>query len=87
MALNDSFFEEILPATKRLLEIDPDNEKSTVVRGIALMKTGSLDQAESVFNRYIQNNGPTGIILTNLAKVYAEQGEEEKSLKTLFHLI
>ncbi len=51
---------------------------------IVYMKNSSIDKAEKVLKEYIKLYGKTGIILTNLAKVYYEQGSEERGLAALW---
>lgn len=46
MAQNDGFHNDVVEASGRLLQIDTDQERSHVVRGIVLMKTGDLDGSE-----------------------------------------
>ena len=84
MALNDEFGNEVLNASDRLLQIDPDKERSHVVRAIVLLKTGDLDGSERVLSDYVTGFGATGTVLTNLAKVHAERGDEERAAKTLW---
>ena len=84
MALNDGFAEDVLEATKRLMAIDPIPERSHTMRAIALMKTGDLDGAEATLSAFVEQHGATGSILTNLAKIYAERGDSERSEATLW---
>jgi len=84
MAMNDGFFTEVLEASERLLAIDGNSERAHTVRGIVLMKTGDLDGAEDAFQQFIRQNGPTGSLLTNLAKVYSQRGQKERSEAVLW---
>jgi tetratricopeptide (TPR) repeat protein len=84
VSLNDGFFNEVRDASKRLLQIDPNKERSFTVRAIVLMKTDDLDGAESILSQYIKDHGPTGMILTNLAKVYSARGDHSQAEKTLW---
>lgn len=86
-AIQDGFLKDVIAASKRLIEIDPNHERSTTVRGIVLMKNGSLDEAERLFNDYTEINGESGIILTNLAKVYFEKNNKSESEKILRHAL
>lgn len=86
-ALNDGFVNDIVDASSRLLAIDAIPERSHAIRGIVLMKTGRFDDAESILLAGIDRVGETGTLLTNLAKVYAEQGETTKSDQTLWRSI
>src|SRR5438067_6278100 len=81
--LRDNFAEELLEASQRLVEIDPDPERAATARGIVLMKTGDLDGAEAVLSRYLAQHEPSGVILTNLAKVAAERGQHDRAHQLL----
>lgn len=83
-ALSDGFYGDVLPASARLFQIDPLRERAHTVRGIVLMKTGDLDGAEQVLTEYLDKFGPSGTVLTNLAKVQAERGLEADSEATLW---
>jgi tetratricopeptide (TPR) repeat protein len=87
MALHDGFFDDILEATERLVKIDSNQERSHVVRGVTLMKLGQLDLAEQAIKNGLERCGETGSLLTNLAKIYAERGDEEKAQEILWHSI
>ncbi|HTW94047.1 MAG TPA: tetratricopeptide repeat protein, partial [Tepidisphaeraceae bacterium] len=67
----------------RLREIDKNVERSTVVKGIYLMQTGKTGEAERLFDEYLSQHGDSGVILTNLAKLYFERGEKERAEETL----
>lgn len=86
-ALKDEFYSEIMEATERLLEIDNDFERSYTVRSILLMKIGKPNEAKEMLNDYIENYGKTGVILTNLAKTYAEEGDYETAYKILWEAL
>ena len=77
--LRDDFAADLLDASEHLVEIDPDPERATTARGIVLMKTGDADGAEEVLRRYHGQHDPSGVILTNLAKVAAERGDDERA--------
>jgi tetratricopeptide (TPR) repeat protein len=77
--LRDDFAEDVLDASEHLTEIDPDPERATTARGIVLMKVGDLDGAEEVLRRYHGQHDPSGVILTNLAKVAAERNDHDRA--------
>lgn len=85
--LNDGFAADLMPAAARLVEIDSDPERSHTVQGIVLMKNGELDQAETALRAGIAKVGATGTLLTNLAKVFAERGEQGTADQTLWQAI
>ena len=83
-ALKDEFFDEIKNATERLLEIDKDTERSYIARSILLMKIGKSNNANKLLRDYIKIFGKTGVIMTNLAKTYAEQGDHDSAEQVLW---
>lgn len=87
LAANDGFFVDILQAANRLHEIDHDRARSTCILGIVLMKQNRLDAAEKLYRDFITTHGDVGVILTNLAKVYAEQNKNVQAEETLWHAL
>jgi len=87
MSLHDGFYPEILEATEVLLKIDSDKERSHTVRSILLMKVDKLDDAEEVLKNYIKEFSATGVILTNLAKIYDERNNVVESEKILWEAL
>lgn len=85
--LTDGFAADLLPASERLLEIDDDPERSHTIRGIVLMKNGLLDAAEDAFRKGMTKAGETGVLLTNLAKVFAERNDQIGADKTLWQAV
>ncbi len=86
-ALHDGFFEEAIKYSEILVEIDAQNSRGTIILGIAYMKCKRLDDAMRVFNNFIKTFGDDGIVLTNLAKVYAEKGNQLKAESILWHAL
>ncbi|CPR17952.1 tetratricopeptide repeat protein [Brenneria goodwinii] len=82
--MNDGFAADLIPAAERLVEIDDIPERSHVILGIVLMKNGRLDDAERALRAGIEKSGATGTLLTNLAKVFAERGEDARADETLW---
>lgn len=87
MSLNDHFFEDCLKPAQHLYEIDRNIERSTTILAIVNLKTGRINEAKSLLETYLKRHGKSGVILTNLAKVYAELGSEHKSQETLFEAL
>ncbi len=84
IALTDGFFAEALEPARHLFVIDPDEERATNVLGIALMRTGGLDEAEKLYQEYLAKECPSGVIFTNLAKIYSSRGEDARAERTLW---
>lgn len=85
--LNDGFADDLLPAAARLVDIDSDPERSHTIQGIVLMKNNLLAEAESTLRAGIEKVGATGILLTNLAKVFAERGDDARADEILWQAI
>jgi Flp pilus assembly protein TadD len=86
-ALDDGFDAEVLDAAARLRAIDPIPARGACIHGIVLMKNGRLDEAERVLVAHLERHGAEGVVLTNLAKVYAEKGETRKAEATLWRAL
>lgn len=86
-ALNDGFRAGILEAAKHLYDVDAERLRAANLWGIVLMEEGRLDEAEHVFNAFIRQHGESGVILTNLAKIFAKRGDEAKAERTLWHAL
>lgn len=86
-AMNDGLFVDIEGASRRLLEVDSNFERSHTILGITLMKLGKVKDAESVLEKGIEKVGKTGTLLTNLAKVQFEKGLHTEFEKTLWQAV
>lgn len=86
-SLEDKFFEEMVNPAERLRQLEQDEERGSVLLAIVYLKVGRLNDSEQVLQQYISKKGESGVVLTNLAKVYAERGESEKTLETLWHAL
>lgn len=73
--------ESVVPAANRLFELEPGSERATVALAIALMRSGRLDEAEAKLKGFVERRGETGVVLTNLAKIAAERGDDQKALE------
>jgi tetratricopeptide (TPR) repeat protein len=83
-ALQDGFVSDVLDAAKRLYEIDVDKERGGCMYAIVLMKNGMLAEAEAALKQALTDIGDSGVLMTNLAKVYYEQSKPELSEQTLY---
>lgn len=85
--LNDGFAADLVDAAARLVEIDSDAERCHTIQGIVLMENGQLEAAEKSLRAGIAKAGATGTLLTNLAKVFAGRGEEQRVDVTLWQAV
>ncbi len=86
-AMQDGFFEEVIEYAKILAEIDPLKSRSATVLGIFYMNCNRLNDAEQLLTDYISTYGENGVVLTNLAKVYSERGNNQKAESILWHAL
>jgi len=86
-ALNDGFRADIVDAARRLYDIDPQHTRGACLWGIVLMEEGRLDEAEKVFRAFIAKHGEEGVVLTNLAKVFAKRNDDAKAEENLWHAL
>lgn len=83
MAVNDGFHEHVVDAAKQLYKIDGNKERGACICAIVLMKNNLLNDAEMVLINALEYIPDSGVLMTNLAKVYADQSQQEKSENTL----
>ena len=83
MAVEDGFYEYVVDAAKHLFEIDPNIERGACMCAIVLMKNELLDDAEVVLKQALTQLPDSGILMTNLAKVYADKDLNEFAEETL----
>ena len=76
----DEFASELEGAAKRQLEIDDNPERSHSIASIVLSKNKKPFEARKILESYIEEYGPTAVILTNLAKTYEDSTKSEKIL-------
>lgn len=87
VVLQDGYFEEALKYAEILVSIDSQKSRSVTILGITYMKCNRLDDAERVLTNFIKSYGDNGVVLTNLAKVYMEQGDRQKAESVLWHAL
>lgn len=83
MSIDDGLEREVLQPAKRLYEIDNNKERGVITLAIAYLKNNNPNEAKTVLEKHISSFGPSGVLLTNLAKAEFELGEKEKYINTL----
>jgi len=83
-ALQDKFYDDLVEPAERLLQLEPDSERSSVLLAIVYFKLNRLDDAERLLERYVEAHGETGAVLSNLAEIYAGRGNKDKAIETLW---
>jgi tetratricopeptide (TPR) repeat protein len=86
-SLNEGFASDVLDAARQFRVIDPVPIRGACILGIVLMENNVLDEAEAIFTAFMKENGESGVILTNLAKLYSKRGNSLKSEETLWRAL
>ena len=79
MAVNDGFHVHVIDAAKQLFEIDSNKERGACMCAIVLMKNKLLSDAETILKKALELIPDSGVLMTNLAKVYADQELHEQA--------
>jgi tetratricopeptide (TPR) repeat protein len=82
-ALHDDFAPQVAAAAERLLEVDGRSTRACIIAGIVRSELGDLAGAEQILQLSVDTHGPTGVVLTNLAKVLDRRGETDRAFATL----
>ncbi|MBL8956356.1 MAG: hypothetical protein JNK82_36620 [Myxococcaceae bacterium] len=72
----------LLDAAQALLELEGPSERAVVACAVVLMRSGKLAGARAALESFVMSHGETPAVLTNLAKLAAEEGDEPKALAT-----
>ncbi len=86
-SLNDGFVNEVAGAAEHLYRSDTLPVRGTCIWAIVLLNQKRTAEAESVLNGYLAQYGEDGSVLTNLAKVYADEGDADRRDSTLWHAL
>lgn len=86
-AFQDGFAAEVVPYAEHLQRIDPDATRGATLLGIACLQTGQLDRAQAVLEDFLERHGEVGVVLTNLAKVHSQRGDDAKAEAILWHAL
>ncbi len=82
-ALADQFYEEMVKPVERLAQIDPQPERGALLQAIVYLKNQRPADAERILQGHLQQHGESGAVLTCLANLHAERGEQDRALATL----
>ncbi len=83
-ALSDGFGADMVKPAERLASIDSDAERGAVVLAIVYREQKRISDSEKVLLRHIERHGESGVVLTNLAKIHADRGDQQRMLETLW---
>lgn len=85
MGLQDDLADHVLDAATHLMRIDDDPVRASIVLAVAQMETDHITESEQTLCRVLDTFGENGLALTNLAKVYWRQGDDNRAEQTLRH--
>lgn len=87
MCLQDEIYDSAILPAQHLFEIDFDKQRAFLILGIVYLKNKKLELSEKTFKEAIALFPNDGYLQTNLAKVYAEKGDEKLSYDTLWNAL
>lgn len=73
----------LLEAASALIEQEGPTERAVVACAVVLMRSGKLEAARAGLESFMKSHGETPAVLTNLAKLAAEEGDEPRALATV----
>lgn len=83
-ALRYGFAADVVEVAGHLARTDANAERGAVVHAVVQRETGCLAEAERVLGDFVATHGPTGAVMTNLAKVQFARGQVEAGRDTLW---
>lgn len=86
-ALNDDFVAEALEPARQLNRIDPQPHRGMVYLAATLLRLDRASEALQLLKAHLASHGEDGLVLTNLAKAYAETGQPALAHETLWHAL
>ncbi len=81
--VRDQFPEQAAIAADRLIELYGPIESALIFRSVVHMQAREFDQAKSLLLTCLERFPTSGAANTNLAKIYAFEGDHEKAFSTL----
>lgn len=87
VAMQNRVAAEVEEAAVHLHEIDPIKERGCTMLAVVYMRLEKYTEAEAILQDFIKESGKTGAVMTNLAKIYHEQGDKEKAKATLWEAL
>lgn len=81
--VRDQFPEQAAIAADRLIELYGPIESALIFRSVVHMQAGQFDQAKALLLNCLERYPTSGTACTNLAKIYAYEGDEVKAFETL----
>jgi pentatricopeptide repeat protein len=82
-ALRDDFPAQVAAAAERLVEIEHESEDALVIAAVTRLALEDAAGADAILQRALAKHGPSGVVLTNVAKVQERRGAKADARKTL----
>ncbi|GEB31511.1 MULTISPECIES: tetratricopeptide repeat protein [Brevibacillus] len=81
--VKEQFHEQAAIAADRLLELYGPIESALIFRAVVHMQAREFERAKTILNDCLERFPASGTACTNLAKIYAYEGEEDKAFEIL----
>ncbi|WP_419878987.1 tetratricopeptide repeat protein [Brevibacillus centrosporus] len=81
--VKEQFHEQAAVAANRLLELYGPIESALIFRAVVHMQAREFDRAKAILSDCLERFPSSGTACTNLAKIYAYEGDEAKAFETL----
>ncbi len=78
-SLQSGFGAELLEGAQRLRETDPIPARGVCILGIVLAQIGRRTEAKQLFEHFTAEQGEDGSVLVNLARLYADEGDQQRA--------
>jgi tetratricopeptide (TPR) repeat protein len=79
--LKEGLYEEFEIPCKRLLEIDPNQERAVCLNCLVLAEVGKIKEAKLLLNSHIKKNPQSAPLLMSLAKIHTMEGNLRLAFK------
>lgn len=83
-AVQDGFEADVLEASRRMCALAPADEGVVCLHGIVLLRNGLAAEAEALYRAFLSDHPESAYVLTNLAKVLAERGDDPGAQELLW---
>jgi tetratricopeptide (TPR) repeat protein len=86
-SLDDGFVADMLEPAEHLAAVDSVAERGAIVLAVVYRRLKRLDDSERVLQRHVERHGESGVVLGNLAKIHADRGLSDLSVRTLWRAL
>ena len=85
--MRDGLFDTLLPAAKRLYDIDTNRTRCVSIYAAVLIHSDEFELAEPLLRETLDKEGPSGDILYHLAILHEKRGNHTKAEETLLEAL